>query len=82
MTTIEWLVIAALVLIAAKYAIDYWGGIFNPVKEKAETMGSEFNESLNKLSVSSYQQSLYWQYPQGLLLEGLSVSSEHLKLCL
>lgn|GEM_PF-3244910 len=50
MTTVEWLVIAAIVLVASKYVIDYWTGIWNPTKEKAETMSNDFGKSLDKLT--------------------------------
>ena len=55
MTTVEWLVIAAIVLLASRYLIGYWNSVWNPTREKAEELGAEFNESLSRLSAFSQQ---------------------------
>ncbi len=70
MTTVEWLVIAAIVLLASKYVIGYWQGIWNPTKAKAEELGASFNESLDNLNVLSEKQILPLPNHQELHLEG------------
>lgn len=52
-TTIEWLAIATIVLIAASQVIKYWGEIWNPLKDKAEEKADEFSEVISDLSSSS-----------------------------
>ena len=69
MTTVEWLVIAAIVLLASKYLLNYWGGIWNPTKQKAEELGQEFNETLDNLNVLSERQFLPQQGHRVLPLE-------------
>ena len=49
-TTIEWLVIATIVLIAASQVVNYWGEIWNPLKSKAEEKSDEFSETIADLS--------------------------------
>ena len=74
MTTVEWLVIAAIVLLASRYLIGYWEGIWNPTKEKAEELSESFNETLGKLSASSQLPG-----PQGSPQEYLSAGIPRLK---
>ena len=50
LTSIEWLVIAAIVLLAASQVIKYWGGVWNPMKSKAEEKSEEFSEAISELS--------------------------------
>ena len=52
LTTIEWLVIATIVLLAASQVIKYWGEIWNPLKDKAEEKSDEFTETISELSSS------------------------------
>jgi len=52
-TTIEWLVIATIVLIAASQVVKYWGEIWDPLKAKAEEKSDEFSETISDLSSSS-----------------------------
>ena len=62
LNAIEWLVIAAIVLVASKFVIDYWSGVWEPTKEKAESVKGDFERSLGSLtSLPSLP-----QYPQGL----------------
>lgn len=51
-TTIEWLIIATIVLIGASQVITYWGNIWNPLKAKAEEKSDEFSETIADLSSS------------------------------
>lgn len=82
LTTIEWLVIAAIVLIASRYVIGYWSGVWNPTKEKAEELGEEFNDTLNELSFSGATQSSLQQGLPELRSGDLSECLLLPKLCL
>ena len=65
-TTIEWLVIATIVLIGASQVITYWDNIWSPLKSKAEEKSDEFSETIADLS------SLSQLDPRASSLEDLS----------
>ena len=76
MTTVEWLVIAAIVLMASRYLIGYWNGIWNPTKEKAEELGESFNQTLGELSASSQLPGLQ-ELPQAGLYAAIHLRKPH-----
>lgn len=68
--TIEWLVIATIVLIAASQVVSYWDEIWTPLKSKAEEKSDEFSETIADLS------SLSQPYPPGSSQEVMSLLSQ------
>ncbi len=51
-TTVEWLVIAAIVMLAVGYVINYWNDIWNPLEKKMQEKKGEFQSAIANLSPS------------------------------
>jgi|GEM_PF-7041333 len=49
LTTIEWLVIAVIVLVAASQVIRYWDSIWQPLKAKTSEKADEFGDAIADL---------------------------------